>query len=354
MAPLINNGHVKCEGIYANKRTQKSLKTCSICSQKGHQAKCCPEVKCYYCGRLGHTQKLCWFKLANKTVNYQRTIKNINHGNSSNSYKKLDWFRKGVEEANLQVTNMEISFLNSLKKDYSQKCKSSLDVSKFCISLISGDAIQNKDTTDPTGEPKIKRNKKSTVKDTQKKLIINLEKNNNFDEYKTEIDFNQLKLCRNKERTVSHIDLEVMGSKLVKHFVPYQMQVEHPYNLSCLLFGLVDKERNELEGMKIDNEMLELIINKCSGTFYIYVPEKAEEIRISPRNKKSTFNVFCIYFKKEFGALEPKSESLIANYNDRINCGNEIASWFDKIGDDNNNSDWGSIGEEDEEEGESN
>ena len=119
------------------------------------------------------------------------------------------------------------------------------------------------------------------------------------------------------------------------------------------MFGLVDKERDDLGGTKIDNKMLELIINKCSGTFYIYVPEKAEEIRISPRNKKSIFNVFCIYFKKEFGALEPISESLIGNWNDRINCGNEmkdeIASLFIEIGDANNNSGWGSIGEEEEE-----
>ena len=40
-----------------------------------HQAKCCPRVKCYFCGRRGHTQKLCWFKHSNKLENYKRYMR---------------------------------------------------------------------------------------------------------------------------------------------------------------------------------------------------------------------------------------------------------------------------------------
>ena len=338
MAPLTNKGHVNCEGIYATGRTEKASKTCSICHHKGHQAKCCPEIKCYYCGRSGHTQKLCWFKLANKTANYQRAIKSINYGNSSNLFKQSGWLEKGGENSDLQVTNMEISYLNSSKKDDSPMCKCSLDVSKFCISL--GSEMPFKIST--MGEPQTEKDKKSAVEvteDLKEKRIINLEENNNIDITQFDLDFNKLELSKNKVKTTSHVDREVMVSKIPKHFDIIEMDVEHPYNLCCLLFGQEENQRSELESVIINEESLQFIINNCSGTFYIYVPETEEEIKISPLKKKSTFNVFC-YYGCILTVLIPYEESLIGNRNHRRNCGNKIkekiASLY-QITDDYNN-----------------
>ena len=115
-----------------------------------------------------------------------------------------------------------------------------------------------------------------------------------------------------------------MVDKISKHFADIWMEVKHPYNLCCCLFGQVESQRCELESFQITKKMLPLIITNYSGTFYIYNRETAEEIKISHRNKKSTFNVFCLYYNKEFHILIPFNGALIGKYKERFNCGNEI------------------------------
>ena len=91
-----------------------------------------------------------------------------------------------------------------------------------------------------------------------------------------------------------------------------------------LLVGQVESQRCEDESFQITKKMLQLIINNCSGTFYIFNREMAEEIKISHRNKKNIFNVFCLYYNKEFHILIPFNGALIGKYKERFNCGNEI------------------------------
>ena len=77
MATLLKNCYVKGEVCDRDYNRVKSLKLCSLCNRSDHQAKCCPKMKCYYCRRFGHSQKLCWFKQTNKSVNLKRSYQRM-------------------------------------------------------------------------------------------------------------------------------------------------------------------------------------------------------------------------------------------------------------------------------------
>ena len=74
MAPQYIIYHVDCGKILATQKNQKSEKKCSVCKKIGHQAKCCPEIGCYFCGRYNHTQKLCWFKIIRINYNINKSL----------------------------------------------------------------------------------------------------------------------------------------------------------------------------------------------------------------------------------------------------------------------------------------
>ena len=75
MATNIEICHVKGDQFLLDKKSLKIERKCLICSSPDHQAKCCPKVKCYFCGRRGHTQKLCWFKHSNQVQNNKRNMR---------------------------------------------------------------------------------------------------------------------------------------------------------------------------------------------------------------------------------------------------------------------------------------
>ena len=47
-----------------DKGYNKASRACYNCGNRDHLKKCCPELRCYYCGRWGQTRKVCLFRLA--------------------------------------------------------------------------------------------------------------------------------------------------------------------------------------------------------------------------------------------------------------------------------------------------
>ena len=143
MATLLKNCHVKGEVCYRDYNRVKFLKLCSLCNSSDHQAKCCPKMKCYFCGRFGHSQKLCWFKQTNKSVNLKRAYQRMKMEELIQSPAKGEKIIKPPQPKKtpvfyIQSQQEEVSYAPS-----SSSFNEDLSKNSFCISYM----VQKDDAT---------------------------------------------------------------------------------------------------------------------------------------------------------------------------------------------------------------
>jgi hypothetical protein len=91
---------------------KKTTQLCGHCQDKGHQTKTCPQIQCYFCGKLGHVKKLCWAFYLNK---YNKMLKIYRNNNVKNKTNIEDCNFKCRQFVNLECNKFEIQISSSTK-----------------------------------------------------------------------------------------------------------------------------------------------------------------------------------------------------------------------------------------------
>ena len=341
MAANIEICHVKGDQFLFDKKRIKIDRKCPICRSGDHQTKCCPRVKCYFCGRKGHTQKLCWFKHSNKLENYKRNMRRYLEERVKYVQKKISFppmfgqsmFGSSGSEKRVVKEEEFIIPSESSYRNYE------LEVSNFNFGVVPSipELCVSRSMDLTLGGV---NDSKVLTKDTELKKITKInnneinEKGVKQEQENLKHEQDQLVLDRDKtflERlqyfgpiaefsvTCSPLEKNIMINRIKKHFVLITVESYNHVNTVRSMFGMkIIEDKEVLDSFNSEVEYAEVIGSIVMDTgcnVYVFMVNSGKEIKVTPMNKKcyKGFNLFCLFDSHGLQALIPKNDRLIGD-----------------------------------------
>ena len=122
------------------------------------------------------------------------------------------------------------------------------------------------------------------------------------------------------------IQYNVLMKKIEKLFICESLPKQYPTILIERLYSLPSSIPQEPDEFRDFNMALSLLVKSFKCEVYIYNTAKELEVKLTEKNNKTLYRLFCMYDRGIWKVLRPKKEALYGNMEELAMDANELIS----------------------------